>query len=262
MTAGFDPLAPGSAATFMLCATRVSGVIAIAPVFSSTVIPRLVRVAILVVITVLLQPAAYATLHAAPALTPRAFVGEALIGLAIGLGAAIIVGAAEMAGDTMAVQMGLSGSAILDPLDTQQLPVLGIFTRLFTVALLLSLDLHTVMLGALSDSFQTLPPGSPVSAANGLAAMVQLGSRLFMLGIRFAAPVIAAVLITNLAMAILGRAAQQLNLLTVSFPVQIAIGLFAFAAAVPSMARTLTGWTVMYRDMIDHVGAAFAAAAR
>jgi flagellar biosynthetic protein FliR len=184
------------------------------------------------------------------------------VGFGLGLGAAVLIGAAEMAGDAIAVQVGLSGSAILDPLDPTQVPVLGVFARLFAVALLLSVGLQHVMLQAMADSFHALPPGSGLSLSGGLAAMVQTGSRIFTIGVRFAAPVIVVALITTLAMAMLGRAAAQLNLLTVSFPVQIAVGLFAFAAALPVIARTLSGWTVLYRDMIDHIGGGLAAAAR
>ena len=204
-------------------------------------------------LTVLLQPVALASLHAAPALAASAFASETLIGLAIGLGVAILVGAAETAGDVMAVQMGLSGAALLDPLDTTQAPVLGTFTRLFATTLLLSLNFHYVMFGALADSTERFPVGAPVSLQGGTLAVLQLGSTLFVLGVRFAAPVIVAVMIANVALAVLGRAAPQLNILTVAFPLQITIGLFALLAALPAMARFFAGWTGTYNDMMTHV---------
>jgi flagellar biosynthetic protein FliR len=262
MAPAFDLLAPGSAQAAVLCAARISGLVVIAPVFSSTAIPRLVRVATLVVLTVLLQPVAFGARGAILSLTPSAVAGEVLIGFAIGLGAAVIIGAAEMAGDAMAVQMGLSGSAILDPLDTTQLPVLGVFLRVFAVALLLSLDLHHGMLTALADSFITAPAGAPVSLSGGILAMVHAGSELFALGFRFAAPVIAVVFIVTLALALLNRAAQQLNLLTVSFPVQIAVGLVALGAALPTLAHVLGGWDAMYDSLLNQFGRGFAAGAR
>lgn len=257
MGPGFDPLAPGSAALTVLVGARVSGLLLIAPALASTVIPRLVKVATLVLFTVLMQPAVL-PLVPEPVLTLPAVAAEVLIGLTLGLGAAVIVGAAETAGDVMAVQIGLSGSAILDPIDTAaQMPVLGVFTRMFAVTLLLALDLHHVMLGALADSFVTLPPGQPVSFANGLGEMVRLGSGLFALGVRFAAPVIAVVLLTNISLAILTRAAPQINLLAVSFPVQISLGLFALSAALPAMGRTLASWPTVYRDLVTRVGDGF-----
>jgi flagellar biosynthetic protein FliR len=250
----FDPLAPGSAATLVLVGTRVGGVLLLAPTFASQAVPRLVRVAALVLFTVLLQPAVLARGGAA-VLTPATLATEALVGCAIGLAAALIVGAAEMAGDVMAVQIGLSGAAILDPIDTSaQLPVLGVFMRTFTVTLLLTLDLHAVMIGALADSFTSIAPGSEVSLAGGLESVVASGSALFAIGVRFAAPVIATVLLANLALAILTRAAPQINLLSVSFPVQIALGLFVLSAALPALGQTLSGWPTVYRDLLAQMG--------
>jgi flagellar biosynthetic protein FliR len=242
--AAFDPFAPSSATTLVLFGTRMGGMLLVAPAFSASTVPRSMRVALLVVLTVLLQPVALASLRVVPTLTATAFASETLIGFAIGLGVAVLVAAAETAGDVMATQMGLSGAAILDPLDTTQAPALGTFARLFATTLLLSLNFHFFMLGALADSTERFPVGSPVSLAGGT---------LFVLGARFAAPVIAAVLIANVALAVLGRAAPQLNILTVAFPLQITIGLLALLAAIPAMARFFEGWTSPFNGMMTHV---------
>jgi flagellar biosynthetic protein FliR len=255
----FDPLAPGAAATLVLTGARVGGLVLIAPVFSSTVVPRLVRVGLLIILTVLIAPVAFAGPHATIAITAASLASETLIGVGIGLGAAVIVGAAETAGDIMAVQMGLSGSAILNPLDSSQLPVLGVFGQLFAVTVLLSLDFHHTMLRAVADSFQMFPVGGTVSLSNGLAALTQLGGALFVFGVRFAAPVIAVILIANVALAVLGRAAPQLNLLSVSFPVQIALGLITLGATLPAMARSLHGATSWYQNTLIQLSGALAA---
>lgn len=257
-----DPFAPGAPESLVLVAARVTGLMLIAPSLATTVVPRLVRAGLIVIFTILLQPAAHA--HAvAPILTPATLATELLVGLSIGLGAAIIVGAAEMAGDAMAVQIGLSGSAILDPIDTTaQLPVLGVLTRIFAVALLLTLDLHHVMLSTLAESFTVVAPSAPAALPEALFAMVRAGSALFAIGLRFAAPVIAVVLLTNIALAILTRAAPQINLLSVSFPIQIGIGLFALAAALPAMGRTLASWSSVYHDIGSRLSGAFLLAPR
>jgi flagellar biosynthetic protein FliR len=259
--AAFNPLAPGSAETLVLFGARIGGMLLIAPAFSETAVPKTIRVGMLILLTVLLQPAALASVHGVPRLTPEAFLSESLIGFAIGLGAALLIGAAEAAGDVMAVQIGLSGAAILDPLDATQTPVLGSFTRLFATTILLSLNLHGVMLTALADSATALPVGTPINMAGGTAAMLQVSGTLFSVGVRFAAPVIAAVLIANVALAVLGRAAPQLNILQVSFPVQISIGLLALVAALPAMARFFGTWTAGYDGMLAHIVRGFAAAA-
>jgi flagellar biosynthetic protein FliR len=255
----FDPFAKGSVATIALFGARVSGLMIIAPVFSSTVIPREIRVALLVAVTVLLEPVALASVRGIPVVSASALLSEAIIGMAIGFGAALMVGAAEAAGDVMAVQIGLSGAAILDPINNAQVPILGSFMQLFAIALLLTLDLHLGMLQALADSTAALPVGAPIDVTQGVGAMIHLAGALFAFGARFAAPVIAVVLIGNVALAILGRAAPQLNILTVSFPVQITLGLLTLVAAIPAMSRFFSGWQGITDNMLATIVHGFVA---
>ena len=103
-----------------------------------------------------------------------------------------------------------------------------------------------------------LPIGMPLDLQPGLAAMVRLGSMLFTLGLQFAAPVIATVLVANVALAILSRAAPQLNVLSVAFPLQIGVGLFAFAASIPLLAASFGGWADAYDSVLARVLGALA----
>jgi flagellar biosynthesis protein FliR len=248
-----DLLEPGSAATAVLVGARVGGMILIAPVFSSRTVPMMVRTALLVVLVVVLQPVALAAPGTGAALTPGALLSETLIGFAMGLGAAVFVGAAEAAGDLLAVQMGLSGAASLDPLTMHSVPVLGQFTSLLAVALLLAMDGHLLMIDSVAASFRYLPVGAPIDVQGGLSAMISLGSTLFLLGLRFAAPVLGVVLIANASLAVLGRAAPQLNILSVAFPVQIGVGLVALSAAVPLVSTFFAGWGGEYDGVLTRV---------
>ncbi|MBX9929464.1 MAG: flagellar biosynthetic protein FliR [Gemmatimonadaceae bacterium] len=244
-----DLFAPGTTTALVLVACRVGGLLLVAPTLSAVVIPKQVRAGILVLLTIVLTPTALATYHGA-SLSIASFVSETFIGFALGLGAAILVAAAEAAGDAMAVQIGLNGAAILDPAGDQPAPILGAFTRMFAVAVLLTFDLHGVMIRALAQSFTLIPAGTPGHLAEGAKAMVISAGALFALGIRFAAPVIAAILVVNVALATLGRAAPQLNVLSLSFPIQIAIGLAAFLTALPAIATFLSGWTSVYAGIV------------
>jgi flagellar biosynthetic protein FliR len=252
----FDLFAPGSAAVAVLLATRLSGLVLIAPVFSAKLVPMTVRTGLLLVLTVALQPVAYADAFrsgAMPAITATSLAGEAIVGFAIGIGAALLVGAAEAAGELMGTQMGLSGAALFDPLNNSQVPALGQFMQLFAVTLLLSVDGHILMLQALAASLHAAPVGAPLELGRGLSAILSLGGTLFLLGLRFAAPVIAAVLVANVALAVLSRAAPQLNILSVAFPVQIGIGLFALAGALTLIGVFFAGWSGFYDGMLTHV---------
>jgi flagellar biosynthetic protein FliR len=256
VTPGLDLFAPGAGDALVLTGTRVTGLMLVAPSLSSTIVPARVRAGLVVMLTVLLTPAALAA-QRLPQLSAAAFAGELLIGFTLGFGASILVGAAEMAGDAMAVQTGLSGIAILDPTAAEPIPVLGSFLRLYTITLLLTLNLHGVMIGTLADSLRAVPLGTAAGLAGGIHELLGLGGTMFALGVRFAAPVIAVILIVNVSLAVMGRAAPQLNVLTVAFPLQIAAGLFALAAAIPAIAVFFGGWDSVYHGMVSRAVGGF-----
>lgn len=254
----FDLFAPGTATALVLLGARVGGLLLVAPVFASKTVPVRVRTGLLLLLVALMAPVGLAHMDGAAAIAPAVVLAETLVGFAFGLGAAVIVGAAEAAGEWMGIQIGLSGAAILDPMSGAQSTALGQFASMFTLTLLLAADAHLVMLGAVGDSLRLLPLGRAMHAAEGMLAMVGTGSTLFGLGLRFAAPVIATVLVANVALAILGRAAPQLNVISVAFPVQIGIGLVALGLAIPFIAHALGGWRGQYEGMLTDVLGAFA----
>lgn len=253
MAAPLDLFAPQTAPALVLLGTRVSGLVLIAPTLASKLVPMKVRTGLVVLFTLLLAPVAMTSVTGVPALTPAAIVGEALVGFALGLGAAIVIGGAEMAGEAMANQIGLSGAALFDPLNNTQVPALSQFMQLTALAFVLTSGLHVVLLESVAASTQVAPLGAPLALAEGMRAAAGLVSQLFLLGLRLAAPVMAVVLVGNVALAILSRAAPQLNILSVAFPLQIGIGLLTLAAAFPYLATVLPGWTGLYDALTDTV---------
>lgn len=252
-----DLISPNSAPALVMLGFRVGGLLLIAPVFATRNVPNSFKAGLIVLLTWLMHPAALAAVRGSVVLTPAQLFGETLIGMSIGLGAAVLVAAAEAMGDLMSVQIGLSGAAVFDPISNSSVAVLGQFANLFAVTSLLSLDGHLLMLDALAKSLSLIPLSSDVRLTAGLAAMVSLGSTLFALGLQFAAPVVATVLLANVALAVLTRAAPQLNVLAVAFPLQIGIGLLALAAAIPLISSFFAGWTSAYEPLVGHVLNAF-----
>ena len=254
-----DLFAPSTAPVLMLLGLRLGGLVLIGPVFSSRTLPMMLKAGMVVVLTAALFPVAIASAEAGVRISPAVAVTEMIIGFAIGLGVAMIVGAAEAMGDLVAVQIGLSGAAALDPLTSNSVPVLGTFVSLFAVTLLLSFDAHLVMIDAVAQSLEILPIGMPLNLESGLAVMAGWGTQLFALGVRFAAPIIATVLLANVALAVLGRAAPALNVLAVAFPIQIGLGLLVLAATLPLIGAFFAGWTGFYdaslRDAFEALAA-------
>lgn len=247
-----DIFRPGSFEILVLLSLRVGGMMLIAPLFSARPVPMMLRTGLIVLVSVLLHPIA---MQASPGaqLTPEAAIAETMVGLALGMGVALIIAGAEMMGDLIAVQTGLSGAASLDPLTNQSSPVVGHFAGLFATTVLLTLDAHLVMLSTLGDTLTLAPIGAPLALRAGAWEMVALAATLFAIGVRFAAPVIVAVLLGNVALAILARVAPKLNMLALAFPLQIAVGILLLGASLPMIAAQLAGWTELYGNGLDRV---------
>ena len=228
-----------------LVAMRITGLVLIAPVFSGRTVPGPVKVGLVLLFTVLLLP------HARPV---EAGIGEMaaelLVGVVIGLGAAVLVAAAEFAGDLLATEIGLSGATTLDPLNQTSMPVLGQFNQLFMVMIILAMNGHILMLQAVVGSFDVIAPGAGVELA-GLPGVVGVGTVLFARGLQFAAPVVAAVTVVNVGLGILARTVPQLNVLMVAFPIQIAVGLATLGLALPFIATAQGDWPTAYGAWLE-----------
>ncbi len=249
----FDLFAPGFGPTLVLLVCRVGGLVLVAPMFSAKTIPMNVRTALILVLVAVMAPAAHAAAGAGVQLTPATFLTESLVGFAIGLGAALLVGAAEVAGDIMGTAMGLSGATLMDPTNGGSSSVLGTVAQMFALTVLLAVDGHLVMLDALAASVREVPVGGALDVRAGVGAMLAGGGSLFALGLRFAAPVIATSLIGNVALAVLTRAAPQLNVLSLAFPIQIALGLVALVASLAFLATHVTTWPLAFESEISRV---------
>lgn len=257
-----DLLAPGTAEVAILSACRVGGLVLVAPMFSSKTVPMMVRTAVLLVLTLVMQPAAQATALAGAALTPGTFLTETLIGFSVGFGAALLVGAAELAADLSSQAIGLAGASVLDPLGGHQTSVIGQAFALMGATLLLATGGHHIMLEAVANSFQRVPVGVEANAAMALTVLANDGAVLFALGLQIAAPVIAAALVTNVGLGIVSRAVPSLNLMNMAFPVQIAVGLVALAFSLPFLGLVTGGWGEQVRTMTGDVLTALVRGAR
>ena len=237
----------------LLVSTRLTGLFLLAPLFSSRVIPMRVRSALLLMFSFLLLPGSLEAGEPGFQVTPTALVAEAVLGMVLGLGAAIFVAAAESTGDMLAVQMGLSGANVLDPSSGTQMPVLGQFLGLFVVTMILATGGHLALLETLDLSFEAFPLGTPLNMEEGIPAAADLLGTQLVLGLRFAAPVVAAMMIGNAALGVMAKTVPQLNVLMMAFPLQIAIGLFTLSFSLPLIAGFFTDWPDRYPDLASDV---------
>jgi flagellar biosynthetic protein FliR len=119
--------------------------------------------------------------------------------------------------------------------------------------LLLSSGGHLVMIHGLGASLDVMPIGTVPDLSAGMLAMAKLGGTLLSLGVLFSAPVMAATMLANVALAILTRAAPQLQIITVAFPLQIVAGLFTLAAGLSLTAVWFTGWASYNDGLLNRI---------
>ena len=217
--------------------SRILGFIAIAPVFGHRGITMTIKILIGVALAGVVIPAVPAVprvdLISAQGLLVIA--QQMIVGLALGLMMQILFTAIEMAGQVSGLTMGFGFASFFDPSSGGTNTVTSTLFSILAMLVFLSLDGHLMMVTALVESFYTLPIDSGTSSINGMT-VARFGAQIFMYGLQLSLPIVASLLITNTALGVLTRAAPQLNIFGIGFPVTILTGLITIFALLPSMA--------------------------
>ena len=208
-------------------ALRVSGFVLTAPAASDTVVPGRVKIVLTLALAFLLAPLVQvpAGLSIFSAAGMLAAVLELLIGVSIGMVVQLAFEALIFAGQSISLTMGLGFATLVDPQRGAQVPVLGQMFMIFGTLIYLSINGHLMLLGALAESFHTLPIGAHVGQ-DFLMSVVLWGARVFDTGLLIALPAVIALVIVNLALGVVTRAAPQLNLFGIGFTITLLSGFF------------------------------------
>lgn len=210
---------------------RILALFSSAPLLYHRAVPHRLKLGLAVLITLIVAP----TLPViAPGGDPAWLLAQQLlIGFAVGLGLQLIFAAFAIAGDLLGLQMGLSFASFIDPQNANQAPLIGSLIGLLATLVFLALNGHLMMIAGIAETFRTLPVGAQSPVAADWKALALIGEEMFRVGLHIALPVLATMLILNLALGVLARAAPQLNIFAVGFPATILIGLAALAIIVP-----------------------------
>ena len=206
---------------------RVTGFVLTAPAASEAVVPGRVKIALTLALAFLLAPLVEvpAGLSIFSAAGMLAAVLELLIGVSIGMVVQLTFEALVFAGQSISLTMGLGFATLVDPQRGAQVPVLGQMFMIFGTLIYLSINGHLMLLGALAESFHTLPIGAHVGQ-DFLMSVVLWGARVFDTGLLIALPAVIALVIVNLALGVVTRAAPQLNLFGIGFTITLLSGFF------------------------------------
>ncbi len=224
-------------AAFLWPLIRISAMITAAPVFSSRQTPARLRIGISLLLSFMLMP----LIPPPPVVevfSPAALLialQQVLIGLTMGFILQMVFGALVFGGQALAYSMGLGFASMMDPQNGVQVPVLSQYYIILSTLLFLILNGHLFLLEILAESFYTLPIAVDGLTQANLQQVVLWASRMFAGGLLMVLPAIAALLLVNLGMGVITRAAPQLNIFAVGFPMTMIIGFVMMWVTLPNV---------------------------
>lgn len=251
-------------AAFLWPLTRIIGLISTAPLFGNVSVPARTKILLGIMLALIVAPA----VPALPATDPMSLAGlliliqQLVIGLSMGFAMRVVFAAVEMAGEISGMTMGLGFATFFDPQSQGRSSAISQFLSLLTLMIYLATDLHLAVLAALTESFQTLPISASPLGLTGVQLVATWGGRIFSAGVQLSLPIVAALLITNIALGILTRAAPQLNLFGIGFPITIGIGFIMLGVVLPYLATPLGNLFIEGIATIREIAVAYASAGK
>jgi flagellar biosynthesis protein FliR len=227
-------------AGFILVLARVSPLFAVAPMFSSKQIPARVRTIVAVALAIGLLPLALHGQHVPQdALTIAALaLKELLVGLGFALSLGVLFAAINSAGALLDVLIGFSFGSLIDPLTGNQSAVLAQVYSLIAIAIFVVINGDAWVVQGLARTYDLVPlMGAPdfASIAEGVTSVF---TTIFTSALEVCAPVLIAVVVTDVAFGVVSRVVPQLNVFAVGFPAKVVVGLLLVTATLPFVA----GW--------------------
>lgn len=214
---------------------RILAILATDPFYSTRSIPIKIKIGLSLFLSLLIAPA-IPTMPIVPPVSPVGIlilVQQIMAGLAIGMTMRLVFTSVELAGHLAGLQMGLGFASFYDPQHGTNTVVVAQFASLLTLLLFLSFNGHLLIIETIAKSFVILPISAEPLKAAGFKLLVDSAGQIFTLGLLLSLPVLAALLITNLSIGVMSRAAPQFNVFAVGFPLTLGVGVAALYFSLP-----------------------------
>ena len=233
-----------NAPTFFLIFSRVFALASVAPLLSSAAIPGAARAGFTLLVTFVVFPVTQ--MYPVPDVALiylLLVVGEVFIGLIYGFVIQIVYAAFQTAGQFFSMQMGFSASMVFDPMSQEELPLLGQYFNLGAMFLFLtSGGLQKTYLGGVQYSFRTISAYQIASAGEQwLSFFIGAMGVLFQQALVLAFPIIGTLFLVSLSMGLLAKAAPQMNLLMLGFPISITVAFVVLILVMPLILESFIG---------------------
>lgn len=231
-------------AGFVWALLRVGSVFVAMPLFASRTAPMPVRAMLAMMTTFALLPQLPPMPHTELLSAEGLFIAvqQCLIGVAMGFVLHMVFAAIVFGGQSVAYSMGLGFASMVDPMTGVQVPVIAQLYQLLATLLFLSMDGHLMLLRVLAESFQTLPVGLDGLSRDALWQLCRWSAKLLAAGWLLSLPMVAALLLVNLGFGVASRAAPQLNIFSVGFPISLLLGLYLIRLSLPDTLSLFAGF--------------------
>jgi len=216
-------------ASFILPLFRIAAVLMTMPIIGTKMVPGRIRLYLALAITVVVVPG----LPPMPEVNPLSLSGllliaeQILIGAVFGLSLQLFFQIFVVAGQVVAIQMGMAFASMVDPVNGVNVAVVSQFLSMLVTLLFLSMNGHLVVFEVITESFTTLPVGTGLMV-NHYWDLVGRLSWVLGAALLLVLPAITALLVVNIAFGVMTRAAPQLNIFSIGFPLTLVLGLGIF----------------------------------
>jgi len=240
---------------FTLVLARIGALMMTAPLFGSQALPRQVRALLAVAMSLLVTPV-YLGVSLPPveqlAVFGRLLVNEALVGLLLGLGMNILFSGIQVAGQAVSQMSGLSLADVFNPGIEEDVSVFSQLFYFLTLAVFVAIGGHRIVTESLLETFAAAPPGHAALGENFVDVLTSIVTQSFVLGIRAAAPLLTALLLSNLVLGLISRTLPQINVIAVGFGVNSLLVLGLLSITLGAAAYTFQDPTI---DVLQQISA-------
>lgn len=222
--------------TFLLVFGRTTGLFLSVPIFSSRQIPIIMKVFVVIMLSGIMAfatPIKIAVPIENSGYFCFALVSEILVGYTLGFVTYAVFAGIQLAGQLMDMQMGFGIVNVMDPQSGMQIPLMGNFQYLVALLVFLGIDGHHLVIRALHDSYQYIPVLGANFDGSFVGFIVKLTGYIFVIAVKLAAPVVAAIFMADMALGFIARTVPQMNVFIVGLPLKIWGGLFMILVIMP-----------------------------
>lgn len=244
------------AQVFLLILVRMSSFFFLTPFFGSRNVPASVKTGLAFLLTIIVTPTIAATetgalyMGASFADLVLVLVKEVMVGITLGLTAAMVFAAVQLGGMFIDLQIGFAMANVYDPMSGASAPLTGQFKYALAFLLFLGLDGHHGLITAMMQSYQFVPIGAFQITDNLMSVLMETFSAMFLLGLKIAIPIVAVLFLVDFGFALLSKSVPQMNVFALGMSVKTIVGGLMIIVTMPALIYLLRG---MFHTMFEQM---------